>query len=691
MVSKSNFSILNCVKIQLMGKKPVTFLNTSLSFHPWYFFVIFLVSNTALSYFLLPLTIQLFAVFLGLILPFITALKIIFDGKKSNLVLNESDNSFNPPKWALISLILLVIFTRFYRLSSMPFWPISDEGFEGALGIGLMQHWNWQILLCPAPHEPLIDWLLGVYFKLFEPSLFSFRLFSALVSLATIFAAYWGALPFLSRRIAFLFALILASSYWSLTLSRLGIVVILIPLFQCLSFGCLGRLLKTKKPSARRWPFAGLVASNILGFYSWTDWVGVALSLIFILIIYGWKKRSLPNVYLWGFLVISTIGLFPLIMARLAPGGMAHIRGVQSFDLIDPFFKNIIGILWNGASSFPYGSLCGGFLNPILDSLSILGILFLFERSHDSWRWMLPIVATLSFLPALPENNIELYRTLPVLVIFTLSSAAGIQSLLRGSTKKINLLMVILILTTSFGIDIFNYVFRYCDIRFSPIKQQWRTSAYAHAYEVLNDLQKKSGPLYIFSDFSTDYDNRTLDIALYPFNILQNPKLSQAPPQWVAVMTNVNYAPYLFKTYPKTQMFLLKEKDDPSDSPDVIALFIIPEISIPAKTLNQWKEADQLYRKINFNILMKNPLTTWCDIANSLSFLFKNTKEDKFLKSICWEKTAFFNFIGGDFKDASQNYRVALSEGYPADHLYYNLEVSMRFMKKIKPEISKKP
>src|ERR1700722_8061830 len=51
----------------------VTFKNQT-SFHPWFYFSIFLISNTLISYFPFSLSAKLWIVFLGLFLPFAAAL-----------------------------------------------------------------------------------------------------------------------------------------------------------------------------------------------------------------------------------------------------------------------------------------------------------------------------------------------------------------------------------------------------------------------------------------------------------------------------------------------------------------------------------------------------------------------------------------------------------------------------------------
>ncbi len=653
-------------------------LKHSLSFNPWVFFIIFLASNTLLSFYPFPLQTQFFIVFFGLILPFIAGYQIVTERKNQNASPPVADSG-PVPFWLWFIFIAFVLFTRFYHLTSLPSWLYIDEGYESALGMGLLSHWDWRLLWSPVPHEPLLDWLLGFYFKICPPSLFSFRLFSTLISLATITAGYWASRAVFSRRVSFLFAVILAFCYWSFTLSRLGIVVILIPLIQCFGLGCLGRLLRAQSHSVRWWAWAGLTAANILGFYSWTNWAGLGLAISFILLIYYFKNPKLSKAPLWSFYGVSAIGVFPLVLARLAPGALSHIGQIYHFNPLKAFIYNIVGIFWDGSATFNFGSLWGGFLNPIIDSLALLGALFFFQRKITLWQWLVPAVVFISLLPALSaSSDVELYRTLPVLVFLTLAAAAGLNGLLKLYPGRLNTAFVFSLLFASIGLDIYNYTAFYSNNRYIPEELQWRSNAYAQAYQTLNQLQRQSGPLYVFSQFTTEYDNRTIDVALYPFNVLQNPVLNDAHPQWTAVMTNVNYIPFLVKAYPHAQVTLLKKAGDPSKSSNFIALVILPTNDISAATLSQWKEADAIFRKINLYLLNKNPITPWDDIANSFPPLSQNTKADPLARAIYWEKVGLFHFQGKNFKEAAEDYRRAIQQGYPAAHLQYNLSVALK-------------
>lgn len=659
-------------------KEKVSFsiLNRPLSFNPWVFFLIFLTTHSLLTFGPFALPTKLMIILMGLALPFGLALKTTAKPISSS---SPSQNNFYLSTPLAVLTIAAIIFTHFYHLSTLPHWISVDEGYESAMGIGLLNHWDWRLLWSPIPHEPLFDWLLGIYFKLIAPSIFSFRLFTTVISLATIGAAYWGSQPFVSKRVSFLFAAAMAFSYWTLILSRTGIVVILIPLFQCLSFGFLGRYLNADSSRSRWFAWSGLVLCTLLGFYSWTNWAGLALAIVIILISFHRRQPSLSKSPLWGFFAACGLGITPLVIARTAPGAMAHIGTIYHLNPLKTFIYNIVGIFWDGSVTFNFGSIWNGSLNPILGSLALLGSLFFFRQKNIFWFRLLPLAVFLSFLPALlASNDVELYRALPVFVFLILAAAAGAQCLLSASPLNKNTLTVALVLIISFGFDTFNYFSFDNHKGAAPEKSFARSSAFIQAHDLLTNLSRQSGPLYIFSSFITDYDNRTIDLGLYPINALQNPALTAKPPFWTAVMTNVNYIPFFTKTYPHTQVTLLKKGGDPSQSSNFIALLILPTQDISASTLSQWKEADAIFRKNNLDLLNKNAMTPWGDIADNFAPLSPNTQADPLARAVYWEKVGLFHFQGKNFKEAAEDYGRAIQQGYPAAHLYYNLSQSFQ-------------
>ncbi len=132
------------LKFNTMKKShnPVILGNGEVS-HPWVYFAVFFISLTLLSYFPLSNGYQGWIAVLGLLLPF------LFGG--GSLLRNRfrfAPPSLPPapaeslPAWLLILFLLLLLYTRFYKLTTRPFWPIGDEGTFSSLALDLTQNGN---------------------------------------------------------------------------------------------------------------------------------------------------------------------------------------------------------------------------------------------------------------------------------------------------------------------------------------------------------------------------------------------------------------------------------------------------------------------------------------------------------------------------------------------------------------------
>ncbi|HEY5039159.1 MAG TPA: glycosyltransferase family 39 protein [bacterium] len=616
---------------------------------------------------------------LGLVLPLGAGLKVALDQRSQKKPAFPLDkNLFTPPRWLWAFFILLLLFTRFYRLTTLPPWLLADEGNFLTIGMDLARHWNWKLLWGFTQNEPLFFWVLGFYFKFLNPSLFSIRFFPAIISLATILAAYWAARSFFSKFTSFFFCALIAFSFWELTLSRLCMCVVLIPLFQFLCFGCLGRLLKPDERTKKWMWLGGLSLFAGFGFYIWTTWVSVWFCLAFILFIYYFFKDRKNRVFFWIFFSVTVLMDTPLLIERLSPGGMTHISQVVSFSNLGSFFQCLTELLWNGSFDIVFDSKWGGSFNPVMDSLIFIGLLYLAQSASRLFIVCVSICLIFSILPAAATNVGEWHRMMALPPFLTIFAALGITSLMPPKGKPMRLAMAVLVLLCSFGLDAFNYACFYCDIKSGPPLQQWRTQVYSHAYQIIKSQSEKTGPLYVFSEFNLDYDDKTLNAVDYPFEAIQNPTLSVLKPRYSVLLTDIDFAPYLIKNFPGMTYELLSSQGPYPGVRPFLALFLIPTDSMPAETLKEWLEADQVYRKVNINIKNMHPLESWGDFLKQFSFLENQFKGDRFLRSIYWEKTAFFNLVMNNYPDAERAYENAIHLGYPAPHLYYRLGLTLK-------------
>ncbi len=648
---------------------------SSFRLNPWVLFVIFLAANSLLSYAGLPLQAQLWVGLLGLVLPFGLAFT---QARSADPIFKKSESfdqkCFDPPAALWILFFFLLILTRFYRFTTLPVWPLADEAQIGLLGIDQARHWHGNLLWCATRVEPMIFWVMGLYFKLFEPSFFSLRLLPALFSIAVPLAGYWAARQCFSKLTSFLFAWLMAFSFGELTLSRFLSTVMLVPLFQCLVLVFLGKLLSQAKPAWKTLIGLSLLAG--IGFYTWTNWISVWLAIAAVLFFYFFLEKPKNAGGFALFTLVTLAVILPLIFARLEPGGMNHITQVGGFPSWRILFLYLRGIFWDGLSSFPYGSNWGGIFNPILDSLLLMGILYLLQTANRKWILFVSACAFFPLLLAALTWSVELYRILPLLTLFTFLAALGIRALMPGGSRLRSLGVIALCLFGSFGLDADNFIFHYSDFQNNPGAQKWRSLEHLHAFQIMEKLSEQTGPLYVFSEFLTDYDDRTLNIVDYPIDALQNPRLSQSHPQWAVLLDHIDYAPYLMKRFPGMKYEQLAKDNS-------LGLFLIPAAQIAPGDLKAWIEADRVYRQVDLNIKNKNPLFPWGKFTEQFAGLKSFDTGDRFLNSVFWEKTASFKVMAGNFIDAAKAYGKASQTGYPAAHLRYDAALAAKLVGKL--------
>ena len=667
-----------------MEKKFSSFFNTSISFNPWYFFLIFLISNTLLSYFPLSFYAKLSIGIIGVILPFSFALWLVLENRlkkklsPSSFTLTTAANGSNEklPLGLWLFFGFLVFFTRFYKLTSIPSWPISDEGIFATMSLGLLKKWNWSVLWGDVHFEPLLIWALGDFFKIITPSFLSLRLFPALISIGTILLSYWASRQFFSKFISFIYCWVFAFSFWEFSFMRLCVPEILIVFFQFSALALLGIFIK-KKTSASKWFFIfALSIAAGLGFYSYLNWVVAWFFIASILWMLTWGKKNTNWKYLITFTAVSSLLALPWVQARLSPGNLNYVHA--SFEpslFLNSCLSYLIGLFWDSKKSFPFGPNWGGMFDPLTGSLIFLGVFYVLANIEKKLLALLSLGLFASMLPGTLTNYFELHRITPSLPFWIALAVLGIKSLLPDQSLKKSYVWLIALGVIFLAFNAYNFAVPYCDITRVPPERQWRSVQYEDSYNILKSLSAETGPLYVFTEFNTDYDNKTLNIAVYPFDCLQNPVLFKASPQWAVVIANIYYAPYFIEKFKNIKFKILKSN---RPLPQPIGIFLIPVSKIPDSILKNWLEADQIYRNANIEIKNKRPMDTFSQFSGHFSSLKNKFPKDPFLTSVYWEKYALDQFLDRDFKSAAQSYEYAIQQGYPAAHLYYNRSLCLK-------------
>ncbi|HXL73169.1 MAG TPA: hypothetical protein VN963_06040, partial [bacterium] len=492
----------------------------------------------------------------------------------------------------------------------------------------------------------------------------------------TIGTAYWVARQYWRQWFSFLFTCLLGFLFFNWTLSRMISSPALTLLFLCTAFGFLGKI-KTESNSTKRifWVFA-LILCCTLGFYAFTSWAVCWLLIGLCLFEFTpgtlWQKTKMVSI----FCGLTLAGALPLIFARLAPGGLTHIQNTLThFSPVQSYGAYMAGIFWNGLPSFPFGPVWGGYLNPFYDSLFFLGTVEIFKRKGLKVLIWTSIFLFLFITPGGISGDLELHRILPALVLFSLIGAWGLQNIL-GDVTYIKIIGTSALIIFSICFDFFHFAYRYSDPSFSPPGQQWRSVEYFNAYQTLKQLAEKTGPLDVFTEWNPDYDDKTLSVAVYPFNALDNFKLSQNRVLWISFLIDMDYTLFLKKHFPHVESHLLNPNLAPNDLHHSLGLFLIPYSDISPSVLNQWIKVHRNCKQIAFSIKNRNPHDPWSVYEKMFANLATQQTDDRFLTSILWERAASFPLMDGNFSSTAFDFQQAIQNGYPVPHLQQNFKLA---------------
>ena len=654
--------------------------NVESPLHLWAYFALFLVSNSFLAYVSLPLICKMCIGIVGILLPFLIASWSIYEKRRLESsgfrLFNFSFSRMNaddpaPPLWIWLFFLSFLFFTRFYKLSTLPIWPIGDEGTFSVMAMELQEKWSWNLLLGENQWEPLFTWLLALFFKVARPSLMACRLFPDLLSLVSIPVYYWAIRPF-GARFSFITAWVSAFNFWSFTYSRMCVREGLLIPWEFLALGFLIRIMLSKNHILQYIFGLGLVLGS--GFYVFTSWPLVVLvfggmAVGKILQIHPEKNRWFKTVLL--FILTTTLAL-PMVLARFSGKGFLHTQNVYQTEYFLPqFFRYLASLFWYGFHSAPWGPDWGGFLNPILGSFLLVGFM---EIAHKAHIFLVALISTCFFLFLLPgalTSSFSPYRISSLLPLAVLLMAFGLKQLLKESPPSFYWITFFFLWIPSFFLDTHQYLGTY--------SMACRSPTYLNAYRVLENQSRQGDPIYVFSEFNMDYDDKTLNVACYPFDALQNPSLSQSRPKILALLLKIDYEGYLKKRFPEIRYEVLPSTGDQKETAQ-LGLFLIPCEELGDATLETWIKADRVCREINFSIKNKDPGAPWLEFADRLLVSKETFKGDPLLETLFWEKVAFLKFLSSHYYEARDAYQECLAQGVPVAHLYVNYAFCCRLM-----------
>jgi 4-amino-4-deoxy-L-arabinose transferase-like glycosyltransferase len=661
---------------------------------PWFYFFVFLFSNLLLSYCHLSIEASLWVGLTGLALPLLIAWRVLPppDGKKPPHL-----QEFLPPVagwiWALT--IGIALFSRFYQLTSLSVWPLYDEGMYGSYAAQLSQSWNWKFFFGPSQAPPLYLWGLALLFKGWGVSLFTLWLYPAILSLITVPVGFWAARAFFSKSFSFFCGTLLALGFWPLYTGRLGVMTGLVLLVECLALGCLGHFLRRKEGGEGNKEALTLGAVTGLGFYTYLHWPVMAAAIA-IPVFFFFRREAqnrAPHVSRRAGLFLAAGGLVlaPLAVAFFREGTgqigdyLKHLSATSSHSFADQLSVSLSyagALFWGMDLSFhTYQPLWGGYLNPLLGALFFLGLLESIRRWREPLNQWLLLALFLFLLPGLLTSERATSRMILALPILLVIAVFGFHRLL-GSSKTKNTGLAWALLVLSFGLDFYHLAGGYGTIwkNLDHWKGYEKSYSRYQAYLLLEKTAASDGPGLIFNDFVPSLADQTLSVAVYDFNAAQNPKRSLAQTRWAAVITNVNYRPFLKARFPDGKAYWISKEMNSPDGGWMLWLF--PATPSRLETLQRWQAASQALEPFIHESLCYVPGNSFEKMSVILQKAYPAFQGDSFLESCFWEKMAdlstrqaLAHLTPSDPRAVAENLSSAVQKGYPAAHLFRNLGI----------------
>jgi 4-amino-4-deoxy-L-arabinose transferase-like glycosyltransferase len=225
----------------------------------------------------------------------------------------------------LIGVVLLAAFLRLYRIDSLPPSAGYDQAEYGLDALAILDGERPVFLPANFGREPLFSYLVAISFLFLSDRTTAIYVASAVVGILTVPAVYLVADEMFSseegsfsRWGGLLAALATAICHWHLSWSRLGMRVILVPLFASLVMYFLWRGLRV----GSRWAFAASGFFLGLSLYTYQAARIFPVLVLFCFACSAWARRSLSRRDLLGLALVA--GVAVIVFAPLGYYFLSH-------------------------------------------------------------------------------------------------------------------------------------------------------------------------------------------------------------------------------------------------------------------------------------------------------------------------------------------------------------------------------
>ncbi len=651
-------------------------------YNPWLYFVVTAVSLGLLSYFHLEPAWNWIVGLLGLALPIALAFWKVSPASSSTEPFQQENNPAFPA-WPFLLLLVVASFLRLKDLTTLSAWPVVDEGAASFYATELLDEGRWRLFYPFSQVPPAFFWLLALFFKFLQPSLFALWLFPALLAVGSVGFCYFALRARFSPLFSMVFLILLAFSFWHLYTGRFCIYLGLLFFWEMLAFWALMAFLRDA--GSPKGPFQaallGLVAgAGLFVAISWPVVLAVVALAVYGATAGNGKKRFRPD-FLW-----FSAGAFffgALFMA-------AAIRGHYGQYILDILafrsggtggaswrdgWLNLKAVFADPGRPFNYGPVWGGFLNPLEGALILCGLVECRRNWKSPWAKWVAASTALLLAPGLISLRYDPFRMLQALPLLLFLAVLGWLALAPPPLSRKKIFAAAWILFLSAGLNLYHLWGPYHRLWGVP-NGNWylfKSPEFYRAYQVLEPLSRQQGSGAVLSDLWCQTGDGTLSLACYAFDAAHNPHIPLENVQWVALLLDPNYKPFLSKDFPQAHWYWLG-KLYPSNTGG-LAMAVLPVADSTRARLLDWMKADEALKPVTAGILdnaciLPGKTSDQNSALIPLHQAYAGLGPDPFLQSCYWEKAYVRQAAANNPSGMLEALNQGLQKGYPLAPFY---------------------
>ena len=345
---------------------------------------------------------------------------------------------FCTPLWALVAITLLGALLRLVAIDRLPPGLYHDEAYNGLDALNVLRGQTSLFFEANNGREPLFIYLASISVWLLGPTPGALRLVAALLGTLTIPATYWLGRALFRQRTALLAAFLVATTVWTMNLSRVALRAVAAPPLAAVALSLLWQGLERRRMTTMVW--AGLAYGLLFYTYLAARFTPVAL-VAYLVYLAIWHRDRLWARGLVGFCLVTLLVAAPLGTYLLVHGeALGRARQVSVFDpaiggadpwgtLATQVLRTAAGFFWRG-DFIPRHNVS---LRPVFDPLTALaflaGIIAACKRLRGSpARGLVLIWVAVMLLPTvLAEDAPHFLRASGVLPVLLLLPALGLD------------------------------------------------------------------------------------------------------------------------------------------------------------------------------------------------------------------------------------------------------------------------